>query len=137
MSATVTTIPRARTLTPRERMQALILAQMHEERASLCAPDQPALRAFLQMNAAFLGSLANDRIAANPIDTRSARPEAKAPPVTTLDLPAARSAVSAVMFEIRTQRLPDVIRGLLQAGFAVSNTGIVNRFRIEDAKEKK
>ena len=43
-----------RVLTPRERLEALMLASMNQERADLCSPDQPALREFFQMNAALL-----------------------------------------------------------------------------------
>lgn len=41
-----------------DRLQALMLAQMNEERAGLCSKDQGPLRAFLEMNAKFLKRIA-------------------------------------------------------------------------------
>lgn len=47
-----------RQLTADERMQCLLLAAMNDDRASLCAKRQEALRALFEMNANFLRSLA-------------------------------------------------------------------------------
>ena len=47
-----------RILTAKERLQALVLAAMNEERAELCSADQPALRKVFEMNAALLRSFA-------------------------------------------------------------------------------
>jgi hypothetical protein len=47
-----------RVVSVEERTQALLLACMNDERAQLCSKDQPALRAFFEMNAQFLRSLA-------------------------------------------------------------------------------
>lgn len=50
-----------RELTSAERMQAQLLAEMNDDRASLCTKDQPALKTFFQMNAAFLRAIAHTR----------------------------------------------------------------------------
>lgn len=47
-----------RTMTSKERLQALMQATMNEERALLCSPEQPALREFLLINARLLRRLA-------------------------------------------------------------------------------
>jgi hypothetical protein len=47
-----------RTLTSRERLEALVLAEMHEERAAACMAEQAALRAMLIKTAEFLRSIA-------------------------------------------------------------------------------
>lgn len=41
-----------------DRLQALILSVMNEERAEVCSPDQQALRKFFEMNAALLKRIA-------------------------------------------------------------------------------
>ena len=41
-------------ISPMERIEALTMASMSQERADLCAPDQQALQRFLEMNAALL-----------------------------------------------------------------------------------
>lgn len=60
MSATVTSIDTARkgALTPGDRLQALLLAQMNEEKAQLCTKEQAGIAAFLLMNAKFLHEVA-------------------------------------------------------------------------------
>lgn len=45
-------------LTARDRLQCLIMAQMNEERAEMMRDDQPALKAFFQMNAELLRHVA-------------------------------------------------------------------------------
>lgn len=44
-------------ITAAERFQALLLAELNEERAGLCA-DRPGLRTMFEMNAEFLRSIA-------------------------------------------------------------------------------
>jgi hypothetical protein len=60
MSATVTSIDTARkgALSPGDRLQALLLAQMNEEKAELCTKAQAGIREFLLMNAKFLHEVA-------------------------------------------------------------------------------
>ena len=41
-------------ITPAERIEALTLASMNQERADLCGPDQQPLQRFFEMNAALL-----------------------------------------------------------------------------------
>lgn len=41
-----------------DRLQALMLAQMNEEKADLCAKGQEPLRVFFEMNAKFLKRIA-------------------------------------------------------------------------------
>jgi hypothetical protein len=48
-----------KTITAKDRMEALLMATMNEENASLCAPDQPALRKVFEMNAALFRRLAS------------------------------------------------------------------------------
>lgn len=45
-------------ITAAERFQALLLAEMNEERAGLCADSQPGLRKMFEMNTEFLRSIA-------------------------------------------------------------------------------
>lgn len=45
-------------LTPQDRLEALLMAEMNEERATLCAPNQQALQKMFQMNAALFRRLA-------------------------------------------------------------------------------
>lgn len=60
MNATVTSIDTARkgALSPGDRLQALLLAQMNEEKAAMCTPQQAGIAAFLLMNAKFLHEVA-------------------------------------------------------------------------------
>lgn len=60
MSANVTSIDTARkgAMSPADRLQALLLAQMNEEKAALCTPQQSGIRTFLLMNAKFLHEVA-------------------------------------------------------------------------------
>lgn len=41
-------------LSPKDKLEALMLSKMNEEKAELCSNDQPALKRFFEMNAAFL-----------------------------------------------------------------------------------
>ena len=41
-----------------DRLQALVLATMNEEKAEACSPEQQPLRVFLEMNAKFLKRVA-------------------------------------------------------------------------------
>lgn len=46
--------------------------------------------------------------------------------------------VAPMLLELRSERIGDALRALMDAGFKVSNVpGHINRFRIEDAKEQK
>lgn len=47
-----------------------------------------------------------------------------------------RFPAQPVLLEMRSERLPAALRALMEAGFKVSNTGRINRFRVEDAREK-
>lgn len=58
MSASVTSIDEARKHKASLQMQALILAQMNEEKASLCTKEQAGIAAFLLQNAKFLHEVA-------------------------------------------------------------------------------
>jgi len=59
MTATVTPITaKAKREAASIRMQALLLAQMNEEKAGYCDKQQPGLREFLLMNAALLRKVA-------------------------------------------------------------------------------
>lgn len=58
MSASVTSIETARKAKASLQMQALILAQMNEEKAALCTKDQAGIAAFLLMNARLLHEVA-------------------------------------------------------------------------------
>ena len=60
MSANVTSIDAARkgVVTPRERLEALMLAQMNDEKASLYTQQQAGIREFLLQNARFLHDVA-------------------------------------------------------------------------------
>lgn len=51
---------RARILTPRDRLEALLLATLNDDKAELCRADQPALRAFFERNAAAFRKYAGD-----------------------------------------------------------------------------
>jgi hypothetical protein len=60
MSASVTHIDAARkgALSAGDRLQALLLAQMNEEKASYCGKGQEGIKAFLLENAKFLHEVA-------------------------------------------------------------------------------
>jgi hypothetical protein len=60
VNATVTHIDAARkaVLSPGDRLQALLLAQMNEEKAEMCTKGQEGIRAFLLENARFLHEVA-------------------------------------------------------------------------------
>lgn len=58
MSASVTSIEAARKAKAALQWQALILAQMNEEKASFCTVGQEGIRAFLLQNAKFLYEVA-------------------------------------------------------------------------------
>lgn len=62
MTATVTDlfdrISNPHELTPRERLECLVLATMNDEKAELMRDDQPALKAFFQKNAEVLRHVA-------------------------------------------------------------------------------
>jgi hypothetical protein len=58
MSVNVTHIDDARKAKASLQLQALILAQMNEERASYCVAGQEALREFFLMNAKLLHEVA-------------------------------------------------------------------------------
>lgn len=58
MSATVTSIERARRAKASLQMQALLMAQMNEEKAAMCTKEQAGIRAFLLMNAKLLHEVA-------------------------------------------------------------------------------
>lgn len=58
MSATVTSIEAARKAKASLQLQALVLAQMNEEKAALCTPDQKGIAEFLRMNAKLLHEVA-------------------------------------------------------------------------------
>ena len=48
----------AKIISAADRLEALLAAEMNEERAGLCRADQPALRAMFDMNAALFRRLA-------------------------------------------------------------------------------
>jgi hypothetical protein len=50
--------PREVKITPREQLECLMLAQMNQEKAKLCTPDQAALAAFFLVNAQVLMKVA-------------------------------------------------------------------------------
>lgn len=59
MAANVDTfIEEPKTISASDRLQALVLAQMNDERAELCSKDQSPLRVFFEMNSKFLMSIA-------------------------------------------------------------------------------
>lgn len=58
MSANVTSIDKARAAKASLQMQALLLAQMNEEKAALCTKEQAGIAAFLLMNAKLLHEVA-------------------------------------------------------------------------------
>ncbi len=61
MSADIIKFPNAReskVLSPHDRLEALLLAEMNEERAGLCAKGQEGLRTIFEMNAKLLRRLA-------------------------------------------------------------------------------
>lgn len=66
--STVTSISQAKAermlkpklMTPRERLEALLLATLNDDKAELCRADQPALRAFFERNAAAFRKYAGD-----------------------------------------------------------------------------
>ena len=58
MSTSVSTIDAARKAKASIQLQALILAQMNEEKAALCTKDQAGIREFLLMNAKLLREVA-------------------------------------------------------------------------------
>lgn len=136
MSAKIIPLRIPRTLTHAERMQSLLLAEMNQERAELCSKDLPGLRKLFEMNAQFLRSLAHDRTV-SPFSNAGSKGTAAATPKNA---PAAvstvRSSVSEMTLVIHTERMHKALHSLMQAGFSVSNTGIVNLFSVEDAKEK-
>lgn len=47
-----------RVLTPRERLEALLMAASIDERVEACGPQQPALRSLLESSAVLLRKLA-------------------------------------------------------------------------------
>jgi hypothetical protein len=58
MSANVTPIDKARQAKASLQLQALLLAQMNEEKAALCTKEQAGIREFLLMNAKLLREVA-------------------------------------------------------------------------------
>lgn len=48
-----------KTITPKDRMEALLMAAVNDERAEQCGPGQPALRKVFEMNAALFRRLAS------------------------------------------------------------------------------
>lgn len=61
MSADIIKFPNAsepKVLTPQDRLEALLLAEMNEERAQLCGKESPGLRTFFEMNAKLFRRLA-------------------------------------------------------------------------------
>jgi len=58
MTATVTSIDAARKAKASMQLQALLLAQMNEEKASYCGKGQEGMKAFLLINATFLHEVA-------------------------------------------------------------------------------
>jgi hypothetical protein len=58
MSASVTSIDAARKAKASLQLQALLLAQMNEEKAGLCTKEQAGIREFLLMNAKLLREVA-------------------------------------------------------------------------------
>lgn len=49
---------KAKVLTPHDRLEALLAAEMNEERAEMCKPKDKGLRAVLEMNTKLLRRLA-------------------------------------------------------------------------------
>lgn len=47
-----------KTISARDRLQALTLATMNDERAEACSPEQKPLRVFFEMNSKFLKEIA-------------------------------------------------------------------------------
>ncbi len=61
MTADILKFPNAREpkqLSPHDRLEALLLAEMNEERAQLCRKGQEGLRTIFEMNAKLLRRLA-------------------------------------------------------------------------------
>lgn len=58
MSASVTSIDAKRKAKASMQLQALLLAQMNEEKASYCGKGQEGIKAFLLVNAKFLHEVA-------------------------------------------------------------------------------
>jgi len=48
-----------KTITAKDRMEALLMAAVNDERAVLCDPNQPAVRKVFEMNAALFRRLAS------------------------------------------------------------------------------
>jgi hypothetical protein len=48
-----------RIVTAEERAECVALAELNEERASVCSPDQPALKKFFELNAEQFRKLAD------------------------------------------------------------------------------
>lgn len=59
MAANADTFTGDKVLTARDRTEALLMAAVNDERAELCAPDQPAVRKVFEMNAALFRRLAS------------------------------------------------------------------------------